>query len=96
MLAALQIDVQEIGGQNCIVLQQDASLGRWGLWLRASTHACMHRPLWLSPHAYFKECAWFDLEMVSAAVLTGQCLHEQQLIPAAHRVQSIDSLQSLL
>lgn len=24
----VQIEVQEIGGQNCIVLQQDASLGR--------------------------------------------------------------------
>lgn len=26
--ASMQIEVQEIGGQNCIVLQQDASLGR--------------------------------------------------------------------
>lgn len=28
LLTSMQIEVQEIGGQNCIVLQQDASLGR--------------------------------------------------------------------
>jgi hypothetical protein len=33
LLLLLQIEVKEIGGQNCIVLQQDASLGR-----------CVHAP----------------------------------------------------
>lgn len=54
-LLAAQIEVQEIGGQHCIVLQQDASLGRCAVLVLLLQHLDCRRRLCQCPPAPLRQ-----------------------------------------